>query len=75
MKQSFLNLALLSALFFTLEVASAQQLQKPNVLLLMSDDLAATLYHLLGINPDAEIIDRNNRPLAISGKPVLDVIA
>src|SRR6478736_4575500 len=36
------------------------------------DDLAATLYHLLGINPDSEVIDRNNRPLVISGKPVLD---
>jgi Protein of unknown function (DUF1501) len=39
------------------------------------DDLAATLYYLLGINPDAEVIDRNNRPLAIAGRPVLDVIA
>ena len=39
------------------------------------DDLAATLYHLMGINPESEVIDRNNRPLAISGKPVLDVIA
>jgi hypothetical protein len=39
------------------------------------DDLAATLYYLLGINPDSEVIDRNNRPLAIAGKPVLDVVA
>jgi len=39
------------------------------------EDLAATLYHLLGINPNAEIIDRNNRPLAIAGKPVLDLVA
>jgi hypothetical protein len=39
------------------------------------DDLAATLYNLLGINPESEVIDRNNRPLVISGKPVLDVIA
>jgi len=39
------------------------------------DDLAATLYHLLGMNPEAEVIDRNNRPLVIAGKPVLDVIA
>jgi hypothetical protein len=39
------------------------------------DDLAATLYYLMGINPDSEVIDRNNRPLVISGKPVLDVIA
>jgi hypothetical protein len=39
------------------------------------EDLAATLYHLMGINPDSEIVDRNNRPLVIGGKPVLDVIA
>jgi hypothetical protein len=39
------------------------------------DDLAATLYYLLGINPESEIIDRNNRPLVISGKPVLGVVA
>ena len=39
------------------------------------EDLAATLYYLLGMNPEAEIIDRNNRPLVIAGKPVLDVIA
>jgi hypothetical protein len=39
------------------------------------EDLAATLYYLLGINPESEIYDRNNRPLVISGKPVLDVIA
>ncbi len=39
------------------------------------EDLAATLYYLMGINPESEIIDRNNRPLVISGKPVLDVIA
>jgi uncharacterized protein (DUF1501 family) len=39
------------------------------------EDLAATLYYLLGMKPEAEVIDRNNRPLAISGKPVIDVIA
>jgi len=39
------------------------------------DDLAATLYYLLGIPPDTEIIDRNQRPLAIGGRPVLDVLA
>jgi uncharacterized protein (DUF1501 family) len=39
------------------------------------EDLAATLYYLMGISPDAEIFDRNNRPLAIAGKPVLDVVA
>jgi hypothetical protein len=39
------------------------------------DDLAATLYYLLGIKPDSEVIDRNNRPLVIGGKPILDVVA
>jgi uncharacterized protein (DUF1501 family) len=39
------------------------------------EDLAATLYYLLGISPDSEIHDRNNRPLAIAGKPVLEVVA
>jgi hypothetical protein len=39
------------------------------------EDLAATLYYLMGISPEAEIVDRNNRPLAIAGKPVLDVVA
>lgn len=38
-------------------------------------DLAATLYHLLGIDPHAEVYDRNNRPLVIAGDPVRSVIA
>ena len=37
-------------------------------------DLAATIYHLLGINPESEIRDRNDRPLAIAGKPVMEVM-
>lgn len=39
------------------------------------EDLAATIYHLLGIDPDTEIYDRNERPLVIGGNPVLDVMA
>jgi uncharacterized protein (DUF1501 family) len=39
------------------------------------EDLAATIYHLLGINPESEIRDRNDRPLAIAGKPVMEVMA
>jgi hypothetical protein len=39
------------------------------------EDLAATIYYLLGIDPHTEIYDRNNRPLVIGGRPVLDVIA
>ncbi len=40
------------------------------------DDLAATMYYLLGIDPRTEIHDLANRPLAIAdGTPVYDVIA
>ena len=40
------------------------------------DDLAATMYHLLGINPQTEVLDTSDRPLVISGGEVLhDIIA
>jgi hypothetical protein len=40
------------------------------------DDLAATVYHLLGIDPHTEVYDTGNRPLAITnGKPIMGVIA
>ncbi|MBI5760628.1 MAG: DUF1501 domain-containing protein [Planctomycetales bacterium] len=40
------------------------------------DDLAATIFHLLGINPQTEVRDNLNRPLPIAaGKPVLGVMA
>ena len=39
------------------------------------EDLAATIYYLLGIDPAGEIRDRSDRPLAIGSKPVLDVLA
>ena len=40
------------------------------------DDLAATMYHLLGIDPETEVRDTADRPLAISsGKPIRAVIA
>jgi len=39
------------------------------------DDLAATLYYLFGINPKAEVRDRNDRPLPIAhGDPVMDIM-
>ncbi|MBI3877862.1 MAG: DUF1501 domain-containing protein [Verrucomicrobia bacterium] len=39
------------------------------------DDLSATVYHLLGIDPHAEVYDATNRPLAIcSGNPVMGVV-
>ncbi len=39
------------------------------------EDLAATMYTLLGIDPQTEVYDRGNRPLVIAGNPVTDVIA
>ena len=40
------------------------------------EDLAATMFELLGLDPEAEIRDTLNRPLPISrGKPIRDVMA
>ena len=40
------------------------------------DDLAATMYYLLGIDSQTEVRDPLNRPLPISaGKPVLGLLA
>ncbi len=39
------------------------------------EDLAATVYQLLGIDPHTEIHDRDNRPLVIAGKPVTELFA
>ena len=38
-------------------------------------DLAATMYHLLGIDPASEIYDRADRPFPIAGRPIVDAIA
>jgi len=40
------------------------------------DDLAATIYHLLGIDPHTEVYAPGNRPVLISeGNPVTGIIA
>lgn len=39
------------------------------------EDLAATVYSLLGIDPEHEVYDLANRPLQIAGKPVSQVFA
>ena len=40
------------------------------------DDLAATMFYLLGIEPNTELRDVNNRPvMASDGKPVFDIMA
>ena len=39
------------------------------------EDLAATLFYLLGIDPATEVYNREDRPLVIGGRPILDVVA
>lgn len=39
------------------------------------EDLAATMYTLLGINPQTEVYDRTDRPLVIAGETIHDIIA
>jgi uncharacterized protein (DUF1501 family) len=40
------------------------------------DDIAATIYYLMGIDPRSEITDAQGRPLMISsGNPIMDLIA
>lgn len=39
------------------------------------EDLAASIYALMGIDPATEVHDRGNRPLVIAGKPVWDIFA
>ncbi len=39
------------------------------------EDLAATIFQLLGIDPSTEIYDRDNRPLIIGGNTLHDVFA
>ncbi|HVY70395.1 MAG TPA: DUF1501 domain-containing protein, partial [Verrucomicrobiae bacterium] len=40
------------------------------------DDLAATIYYLLGIDPHTEVFNAVNRPVLISeGKPIMGIMA
>ena len=39
------------------------------------EDLAATIFKLMGIDPSTEIYDRNDRPLIIGGDPVGEIFA
>jgi hypothetical protein len=38
------------------------------------DDLGATVYHLLGVDPGAEVRDRQNRPVQLNGGTVMDAL-
>ena len=40
------------------------------------DDIAATIFHLMGVNPASEVHDTQHRPLAVSrGRVIEDIIA
>ena len=39
------------------------------------EDLAATIFHILGIDPGSEIYDHSDRPLVIAGNPVHDIFS
>ncbi len=46
----------------------------PTVGLVKPEDLSATMFHALGIDPDTEVRDKLNRPLPITrGKPVTEL--
>lgn len=38
------------------------------------EDLAATIYYLLGIDPGIEVRDRSDRPLVIAGRPLTEIM-
>jgi len=38
------------------------------------DDVGATVYHLLGVQPDSEVRDRLNRPVRLNGGTVIDAL-
>lgn len=40
-------------------------------------DICATIYHLLGIDPEMPVYDRANRPIAVAqgGQPILDILS
>jgi len=56
--------------------ASDETGSKPAENPVIPEDLAATIFYLMGIDPTAEIVDTQNRPLMISsGNPIRQVIA
>lgn len=56
--------------------ASDKQGAYPNENPVRPDDLAATMYYLLGIDPHTEVMGVGDRPLAISnGQPIMGVLS
>lgn len=55
--------------------ASDRQAAYPIANKVTQDDVAATVYHLLGMHPETEVIDRLGRPHRIAlGEPIYDVL-
>ena len=40
-------------------------------------DICATIYHLLGIDPDMPVEDRSGRPISVAhgGRPITDILS
>ncbi len=56
--------------------ASDRQGAYPAENMVRPDDIAATMYHLLGIDPLTEVRGQGDRPVPItSGRPILEVVA
>jgi hypothetical protein len=56
--------------------ASDKQGARPDRNPVRPEDLAATMFHLLGIDPGTEVHDTQNRPLVIAaGNPIAGVLA
>ena len=55
--------------------ATDQQAAYPTANKVTQDDIASTIYHLLGLHPETEVIDRLDRPHRIAlGEPIYDIL-
>jgi len=55
--------------------ASDERAAYPSANKVTQDDIASTMYHLLGFHPETEVLDRLNRPHRIAlGEPIYDLL-
>ena len=55
--------------------ATDEQAAYPIANKVTQDDIAATIYHLLGFHPETRVFDRNSRPHNIAlGEPIYDIL-
>jgi hypothetical protein len=55
--------------------ATDKQAAYPTANKVTQDDIASTIYHLLGLHPETEVIDRLDRPHRIAlGEPIYDIL-